>query len=203
MMRCQSAALFTAALVLMYAHDAAGLAQGVDTTYAATVADTSAFGAILRHVVSDSTLHVAELPLRVDPRPLKSDKNLITVTSESFATISDGELAYRTSVLRAMHLSIGDGVIPPGCTGTMTADYEGSKKGCPAELRRVAYVARPRPGDVVFDRRPPMDPRFSIFRVILSVVGPGGVNQQSRDYVLEPSARGWKIVKMEKLGYWE
>jgi hypothetical protein len=165
--------------------------------------DTSAFAAVVRAVVADSSVVAADRMagrnprISVDPRPLSAGDIFTHAVLDS---ASGDELAARAATLRVLAIPADDSEEPPGCGSRTVPTLPGSRRtGCAATWRVVVAVARPRPGDAT---RPTVagDSLWTA-RVVLVAFGPDGSSTEGRDYVLERLASGWKVVRIKVVGY--
>jgi hypothetical protein len=165
--------------------------------------DTSAFAAVVKAVVSDSTIVAADRmagrtpAIGVDPRPLRAGD---IVTQAVLDSAPGEELVARAATLRALGITADEAQEPPGCGSRTVPTLPGSRRtGCPTTWRVVIAVGRPRPGDAT---RPTVaSDSLWTARVILAAFSPDGSSTEGRDYVLERLASGWRVVRMKVVGY--
>lgn len=159
--------------------------------------DVSAFAVVVKH-------ELARLsgPIRVDPRPLRNDKDIIVVTEAVRAPATANEMAARRFVIRSIGVAEGDATLPANCAGSETPSPDPAlRRGCPPEHRNVIAVGLPLAGDVTTDSLPAAltAPRWSV-RVIFAEIDPGGVAYFAIDYVLEERNGRLSFLKRRMVG---
>jgi hypothetical protein len=170
---------------------------------ASTHDGSSYFAVIAESMLSDTTIVAVRraIPLQFDPYPLRPDSDVTHVGPDTRASGAEAEVRRRKGILNAMHLTVGDGEIPPDCAGTESPDTpdEPRHRGCPTVRRYVVTVALPRQGDGTVRIPTHETGRYWTSRVILTSISPGGYNSETRDYVLDSTSAGWRILKKKRL----
>ncbi len=157
--------------------------------------------------------------LRVDPRPLKADPEIVTLNSSlakivpdrvgadstPLAHVSSEVVRRRLEVLRRLDVKRADALNRPPCAGTMVPwDRRPSiREGCPEEGQiKIAILGLPRPGGAYWSQS--VDKReeglrkghWSV-RVLEWVLGPEGSIGTASDFVFERTSdnTAWKLVE--------
>lgn len=200
-----------------FAHAEFPIMVGESGTYGDSL-DAELFGAVLQELENDN--YGGEL--RVDPRPLKNDPRLVTISAFDGtpdliepdlwrAPVEDGagmSVSRRRVVLQARHLTEADGLRRPQCPGALritTPEVEARRAAhCPSQPYRVAMVATPREGGAFWPGN--LDERTKYgsvgvvtMRAIVTKLSPQGSIQVSTDFVFRRQSAGWRLLEARRL----
>jgi len=181
--------------------------------------DSVLFAEVISHLGRD-----AAIALRVDPRPLRPDAELVTLTdlgpvlpqrigpfaqADPLAVVHADVMATREATLRRASIQQTDALADARCPGVMmvpSEDLESRKRDvCPSTSFLSVALALPRaggpwwPGHV--DQRTQFADRDVVsIRVISRHMTPRGSSEAAADYVFERTAHGgWSLVEVVRL----
>ena len=211
--------LLPAALVLLSVVACVRPTTASESLLAAPPDDAMLFAAVVRHL--QGQWHTE---LRVDPRPLRVDPQLVTLHSftvmpdrvdpdahlNPLADAASGVLAARTAFLRSVDLATTDALADSRCPGVRSPVRPGSDpwrdSGCPPSgTYRSVLIATPRAGPAYWPNNIDQRPQFAgrhvyTVRVIERDMTPRGSVEASSDYVFERDARQrWVIIERVRL----
>lgn len=206
-------------LLLVWAAPATVHAQA-SRRAAHAAADTTLFGAVLRHIVEGS----GGKAVRVDPRPLHPDPAIVelrrsvadavpgrvTTRDDPLAAATRRAVSRRSREIARLGLRETDVYGYPNCTGVLWSApvlnraEPRARSDCPAEEFAAVILAIPRSGGAYWpgnvDQRREAPAGAWTVRVIGRELGPSGASSTADDYVAQRlGAGGWRIIKVVSL----
>lgn len=158
--------------------------------------------AVLFRWTASQLMSSADRPLRIDPRPLPADPDIVSLHSlQSIVPDRVRDLAdtvsipaagpARMSALHALAIDTTDAWEDAKCPGVMIPPSpdvrERKRERCPSDAYNSAVIASPRPGGAFWpgnlDERDKYPGRVFTIRVISRDVSPRGSVEASYDYV--------------------
>jgi hypothetical protein len=170
------------------------------------VPDTSAFAALLRAIQNDTAGgRVSMRPLRVDPRPLRNDRQVWEVSTSTLASVSREELDERKQAIVSLGMVEDDADFQDNCGGTMSPATPGQNphRDCPLNARIVISVGLPRRGDTVTGLATSADSNRWTVRVLVSTISSAGYNVRASDFLLERLGSQWQYLGKKVVGWVE
>ena len=179
--------------------------------------DAALFEAVLRQLIAGSRSGA----LRVDPRPLRPNPEVLTLTKvyevvpdrlsaqahQTLLADTSRTIAGRRAILHREGIPIADALIATGCPGALsvpTAEIERAwRERCPRTPQRTVIIALPRLGALPRKGETattyPGREVYSI-RVIEHSESPQGADQVTFDLIFErTSARKWVLLERRNL----
>ena len=176
--------------------------QGLGAQSLATVPADSAFIAVVKAVVADTTFHMHS-PLSIDPRLVRVEG--LMESQIRHPPLSRAVLHARTIALHALRVPIGDARLPVRCGGTMLPYSPRTyHRGCPHRRREVVSIDVPHAATA--SELPPgaaLDAQQWVTYVVHASIGPYGVNYLVWGFVLTHDDVGWKAAKGKLLRFAE